>query len=289
MINNWMQFQKSTDWCTFEWTNKVFWVTISAIVSTSIGLVMGTIGLKSLRSKDHEQAEIPWKQTPLSPWKYETLTIIAISIHTLGLIGLAAFVCLSAARINFYAPGSNAISSFLLSALSWFAVFFVTYSSGVAVSYHFAQAWISPVSYGISGEGLWYGGMLIGWKSYSHYEIGPDAGLISLYSSYSPPLRTWVLQPPADSFAGVLGLIQKNLPSIPPAADSVAWQHSPPALILEMVMLVIGTLLAITWGWFQSPSLVWMYAFIAFFFVQYLGIKLMTLFDGRGQTSGAES
>ena len=267
----------------------MFWVTISTIVSATIGLVMGTIGLKSMRSKEQAQAEIRWKQPPLSPWKYETLTIIAITIHTLGLIGLAAFVCLSAARINFYAPGSNAISSFLLSALSWFAVFFVTYSSGVAVSYHLAQPWISPVSYGISEQGMWYGGILVGWKSYSHYEIGPEAGLISLYSSYSPLLRTWVLQPPAESFAGILGLIQKNLPSMPPADDSISWQRSPRALVVEMLILVISTLLAIAWGWTRSPSQVWIYALIAFFFVQYLGIKLMTLFDGRGQIANAKS
>ena len=266
----------------------MFWVTISTIVSASIGLVMGTIGLKSLRSKEHPQAEIGWKQTPFSPWKYETLTIIAISIHTLGLVGLAAFVCLSAAQIRFSTASSSAISSFLLSALAWFAVFFVTYSSGVAVSYHFAQPWIRPVSYGISSEGLWYGGMLVGWKSYSHYETGPEDGLISLYSSYSPPIRTWVLQPPAESFASVLGLIQKNLPSAPPMDSSISWQRSALALILEMVILVLGALLAITWGWLRSPSQLWIYALIAFFFVQYLGIKLMTLFDGRGQTSSAQ-
>jgi len=265
------------------------WVNIVGVISFSIGIVFGTIGLKSLRSKVHEQAEINWKQLPLSPWKYETLTIIAITIHTLGLIGLAAIVCISAAQIKFVTASSNAVSSFLLSALSGFAVFFVTYSSGVAAAYHFAQPWIRPVTYGISHDGMWYGGIRVDWKSYSHSEVGPEAGLISLYSSYSPSLRTWVLQPPAESFASILGLIQKNLPSMPPTDGFISWQRSPLMLILEMALLVIGPLLVITWGWFQNPSMVWMYAFIAFFFVQYLGIKLMTLFDGRGQTAGAVS
>jgi hypothetical protein len=284
-----MRFQKSTGWYIFERTNKVIWVTISAIVAVIIGLVMGTIGLKSLRSKEHAQAEISWKQPPLSPWKYETLTMSVISIHTFGLVGLAAFVCLSAAQIGFSTASSSSVSSFLLSFLAWFAVFFVSYSSGVAVAYHFAQPWIRPVSYGICSDGMLYGGILVGWKSYSHYEIGPEDGLISLYSSYSPPLRTWVLKPPAESFTRVLGLIQKNLPSMPPMESSTSWQHSPLALILEMVILVIGALLTITWGWLRIPSLIWIYALIAFFFLQYLGIKLMTLIDGRGQTSRVQS
>ena len=261
------------------------WVNIVGTVSFAIGIVFGAVGLKSLRSQVHEQAEINWKQPPLSPWKYETLTIIAIAIHTLGLIGLAAFVCISAAQIKFVSASPSALSSFLLSALAGFAVFFVTYSSGVAVAYHFAQPWIRPMTYGISKDGMWYGGIRVDWKSYSHYEVGPEDGLISLCSSYSPPLRTWVLQPPAESFASILGLIQKNLPSMPLTDSFTSWQRFPITLILEMALLVSGPLLAITWGWFQNPSVVWMYAFVAFFFVQYLGIKLMTLFDGRGQTS----
>jgi len=261
------------------------WVNILSVVSFAIGIVFGTTGLKSLRSKVHEQAEINWKQPPLSPWKYETLTIIAIVVHTLGLIGLAAFVCISAAQINFVTASSSALSSFLLSALAGFAVFFVTYSSGVAVAFHFAQPWIRPVSYGISHDGMWYGGLRVDWKSYSHYEVGPEDGLISLYSSYSPPLRTWVIQPPAESFASILALIQKNLPSMPPTDGFISWQRFPLMLILEMSLLVIGPLVGITWGWIQNSSVVWIYAFVAFFFVQYLGIKLMTLFDGRGQTA----
>lgn len=260
------------------------WVTILAVISFIIGLVFGTVGLKSLRSREHAQAEIRWKQAPLSPWKYETLTIFAVSLHTLGLVGLAAMVWISVTRLN---VAANGISSLLLSALAWVAVFFTAYSSGVAVAYHLAQPWISPVSYGICGAGLLYAGILIGWKSYSHYEIGPEDGLISLYSSYSPLLRTWVIQPPAESFTSILALIQKNLPSAPTAVDSIPWQRAPFLLIVEMAALVIGTLLPILWGWLQHPSWIWIYALIAFIFVQYVGIKMMTLFDGRGQTSGS--
>jgi len=37
-------------------------------------------------------------------------------------------------------------------------------------------------------------------------------GQISLYSSYSPSLRTWVLQPSPESLSDVLGVILQKLP-----------------------------------------------------------------------------
>ena len=265
------------------------WATTLAIISFLIGLVVGTNGMRSLRSQEHPQAEIRWKQPPLSPWKYETLTIIAVTIHTLGLVALAVFVWISATSFHLFDTSQNTISSLMLSIVALLAVFFTANSAGVALAYHVAQRWIRPISYGISDDGMWYGGMLIGWKSYSHYEVGPEDGLISLYSSYSPPLRTWVIQPPPESFSRVLGLIQKNLSAAPAMDDSISAQRSPLMLILEMAVLVIGVLLLIVWGWFQIPSWIWIYAFVAFLFVHYMGVKLMTLFDGRGQTSGKGS
>lgn len=264
------------------------WVLILAIISFIIGLVNGITGLKSMRSKEHAQAEINWKQPPLSPWRYEAPSMVTITIHSLGLVCLTAFVLMSLTRVNVSSASSSFISSLLFWAMAFFAVFFTTFTSGVMLAYHFAQPWISPVSYGICSAGMLYGGVLAGWKSYSHYEIEPDDGLISLYSSYSPQLRTWVLQPPAESFTSVLGLIQKSLPSVPVADESTAWQRSPFLLILDMTGLVLGALLPIAWGWFQNPSWVWIYALIAFFFLHYFGIKLITFFDGRGQAASSK-
>ena len=261
------------------------WVCILGAISLLIGLVLGIIGLKTLRSTVHTQAEIHWTQPPLSPWRYETLTMVGITLHTLGLICLTVFVWLSLVQNNI---SLNAGLSWLLFAVAALAVIFTTYSTGVAMAFHFAQPWIRPISYGISSNGLWYGGSLINWESYSHYEIGPDDGLISLYSSYSPPLRTWVIQPPAESFSSALGFIQKNLSSMPVMDDSISWQRSPAALILEMFVLVTLALLPAMWGWFQNQSWVWIYAMVAFYLLHSLGIRLITLFDGRGQTTNTE-
>ncbi len=244
-----------------------------------IGVIIGISGLKSLRSKFHEQAEIRWTQSPLSPWRYETWNIIAISIHSIGLISLAALVMWSLTyNALFKLPADH--PSFILYALASFILFFTTYVSGVMVAYHFMQQWIRPISYGISNDGLWYGGLRVDWKSYSHYELGPEHGLISLYSGYSPTLRSWVLQPPSEAFAGILGLIQKNLPAAR-VVDDVPWQRSPLALVLAMSLLVISTLLPAVWGWMRNASWLWIYAFCAFFLVQWLGILLITRFDGR--------
>ena len=266
----------------------MIWVALLVLIAAFVGLVMGTTGLKSMRSHTNPQAEINWTQPPLSPWRYETLTMVAISLHSLGLVCLAALVLASVSSSTLFLQPIELNQSLLLFVFALFAVSFSTYASGVMVAYHIAQPWIRPVSYGISSEGMYYGGSLIGWKSYSHYELGPEKGLISLYSSYSPPLRTWVIQPPAESFSSVLRLIQQNLPSAPPS-DFDSWQRSPFGLILSMSVLDLAVLLPVLWGWTQNRSWTWSYALIAFFFLQYLGIKLITLFDGRGQSSGTET
>jgi hypothetical protein len=255
------------------------WVYVTGSISFMIGVIIGISGLKSLRSKFHEQAEIRWTQSPISPWRYETWNIIAISIHSLGLISFAALVVWSLTHnALFKLPADN--PSFLLYALASFMLFFTTYVSGVMVAYHFTKQWIRPVSYGISSDGLWYGGARVNWKSYSHYEIGPEQGLISLYSGYSPALRSWILQPPSESFAGILGLIQQHLPAAT-GMEETAWQRSPLALVLAMSLLVIVTLLPAVWGWMRNASWLWIYAFCAFFLVQWLGVLLITRFDGR--------
>ena len=261
------------------------WVNIFALVCALIGIVNGITGLKSMRSKEHPQAEISWKQPSLSPWRYETPTMVALTFHSLGMICLAAFILLGVTRNNVFTSFPNTLSWLLLSALAVLAIFYTAFVSGVVAGYHFAQEWISPASYGISGDGMWYGGMLVPWKSYSHYEVGPENGLISLYSHYSPLLRAWVLQPAPESFSRVLALIQKNLPSYPSSDDSIAWQRSPAMFILGMIVLVLALLLPIAWLWIQNNPLVWIYAFIAFFFVHYVGVKLITRFGGQEQTA----
>ena len=288
-MRNWTQSQKIISLSIFESIHNVTWVYILAGIFFLIGLVMGTTGLKSMRSKEHPQAEISWRQSPLSPWRYETLTIIAIAIHSLGLICLAAFLLLSLARNQLLAFPPIVIPSLLVSGVAVFGVLFTTYASGVMVAYHFMQRWITPISYGISSDGMLYGGSAIHWQSYSHYEVGPEHGMISLYSSYSPKLRTWVIEPPAETYTGVLGLLQKNLPTLQPIEDSIHWQRSPTALILEMTALVVAALLPALWGWLQNQSWVWIYALIAFLLVNSLGVKLITIFDGRGQSGSTQS
>ena len=265
------------------------WVIIPAMVSAIIGLFSGARGLKTLRTGVPPQAEFTWKQDPLSPWRYETPTIVAITLHTLSLVCLTVLIMLSIARNNMFGTFSLNISSLLLSIFALFTVFFTPYATGVAVAYHFAQSWISPITFGIRQDGMLYGSLLIPWKSFSHYELGPDDGLISLYSSYSPALRTWAIQPPPEFFTSVLALIQKNLPSSPPAEAVIPWQRSPLILILETALLVTVLLLPAIWGWIQGWSWLWIYGLVAFFFVQYFGIKLFTIFDGRGQVSMMES
>jgi hypothetical protein len=164
-----------------------------------------------------------------------------------------------------------------------FGIFITAYTSGTVIAYHFARRLAGPRSYGISKEGIFFGKSLMSWKTCSHYELGPDDGQISLYSSYSPALRTWVFQPSPDSFPSVLALIQENLPASAPTGDLIGWQHSPLMLSLQMTALTVFLSLPAVWGLLRNQSWVWVYAFVQFYFVGLLGNKLITIFAGRGK------
>jgi len=263
------------------------WWNIMALACVIAGFINGVTGLKSMRSKTHPQAEIAWKQSPLSAWHYETLNMIAITIHSLGSISLTGLLLteLGHNRLLSVYPISRftSVSDFLVLMIAVFGLSMAAYICGTMIAFHFAQQWIKPVSYGICANGMLYGGQLFSWKSYSRYEVGPNDGLIYLYSSYSPSIRSWVIAPPPESFASALALIQKNLPAAQPIADSQTWQHSPLTLILAMAFLVLGTLLPAVWSWTQDQSWVWGYTIAAFFFVLIFGNNLITFFDGRGK------
>jgi hypothetical protein len=265
------------------------WVFIAAIISAVLGLVGGANGLRTLRRGAPGQAEITWQQDPLSPWKYETPSMLSITSHTLGLICITLLLLLSVDNSPLFDTFSFRVSYVLLFVLAIFAVLFTPYATGVAAAYHFAQSWISPINYGIRADGMCHGAVFIPWKSFRHYEVGPEDGLISLYSSYSPALRTWVLRPPSQAFTGVLAIIQKNLPSNPSAEDIVPWQRSLPVMLLSTALLVVLPLLPAIWGLLRGQSWVWIYALIVYFFVQYFGIQLFTKFDGREDTAIPES
>ncbi len=258
------------------------WLNIFILISVGLGFVSGIANLKSMRSKTFPQAEIAWKQEPLPAWRYETLSMITIMIHSLGLLSLTACLLLNLmhSEVLAFPTGLRRTGSFLLALV---AIFFTTSASGTAIAYHLVRQWVRPISYGISRDGIFFGTSLVSWKSYSHYELGPDDGQISLYSSYSPALRTWVIQPPAESFTRVLALIQQNLSPALTLDDSDSWQHSPFLLILAMLVLVIGALLPAVWGLLQNLPWIWMYALAAFFLVSILGNKWMAVYDGRGK------
>lgn len=260
------------------------WLHILSLICLLLGLISGILGLRSMRSKKYAEAEISWQQPPLSPWRYETPSMVVISIHTLGLISLTAFLLFSVTRHPMFTSPSKSNFEFFVFLISMSGIVFTSHTTGVMSAYHIAQPWIRPVSYGIGDEGLLYGGSVVSWQSFSHYEVGPEDGLISLYSSYSPGLRTWVIQPPPESFTGVLGWIQKNLPSLQVFDDSISWQRSPFTLVIGMTLLILGALLPTVWGWVQGQSWVWIYAFVAFLFVLVVGTKLITVFDGRSNS-----
>jgi hypothetical protein len=258
----------------------MIWLYLLSLICIVLGFVSGITGLRTLRSRTHPQAEITWQQSPVSPWRYETVSMIAIAIHSFGLACLMAFLAFSAAYNTTFTPELFTQAGWRL-VLSVCAIIFTSYITGVVIAFHFAQQRIKPISYGIAEDGMWYGGSLIDWDTYSHHEVGPDEGQISLYSSYSPAIRTWVLRPPPESFRYVLGIIQQNLQSTQAYEKEIPWHHSPTMLVLAMTAMVLGGLLPAVWGLFHHQAWVWIYCLVAFFLVLSIGNQMITVFDGQ--------
>jgi hypothetical protein len=230
----------------------------------------------------HPETEITWQQPALSYWKYETPIMIALTINDLGKIGLAAFLLAGSINASVFAFPPKSLVGLFLAISALLGIIYITHKIGSMLAFHFARQWIQPVSFGICSDGLVYGGMLVDWVSYSHYEIGSDGGLISLYSSYSPSLRTWILNPSTETYRGVLEIIQYNLPPSPNAGRKIPWQRSPLALILGITILNLGFLLPAIWGFAHDQAWVWAYALLAFLLVQNISDRIVTTFDGRG-------
>jgi hypothetical protein len=255
-----------------------------AFIFAVLGCIYAINRLKHMRSRTYPEAEISWKQSPLSYWRYETISRFTITIHALGLLSLASVLLISLIHVRLFNPLANqgSISSLILLFIAILGTCTTAFISGTVLSYQFLNVWIKPISCGISSEGKFYAGVLTSWQSFSHYEIGPDDGLISLYSSYSPVIRTSVMKPPPELFSRILGIIQQHLPSVPPTDSTTSWQRSPIILIIGMILLVLFALLPAIWGLMQFRSRVWMYVLIVFPLIQDLGIKLLNLF-GRGK------
>jgi len=260
-----------------------WWLYGLALTVVLAGFVSGINTLKSIRSVKYLQAEIAWQQPAISYWKYETTNMIAITINDIGLGFLTILLLVSAVNSDIFAFLTRSVISLLLSLLALYGIIITTHRFGSTLAFHFTRGWIHRVSFAICEEGLLYGGSLVGWKSFSHYEIGPDDGLISLYSSHSPSIRIWVLNPPPESYPGVLGIIQKNLPSVPPVDSPTSWQHSPLTLILGIVIMALVATLPAVWGFLHGQNWVWVYALAAFIIVQNISGRIMTTFDGRGK------
>lgn len=258
------------------------WLCILALVVFWAGFLRGVNLLKSIRYIRHPHAEITWQQPAISYWKYETTIMIALTINDMGKIGLAAFLLAGSINNNIFTFPPKSGEGLLLAISALLGIIYITYRIGSLLAFHFARQWIQPVSFGICSDGLLYGGILVDWVSYNHYEIGPDEGLISLYSSYSPPLRTWVLNPSTETYRSILKIIQNNLPPTPNADSKISWRHSPFALILGIAILNLGFLLPAIWGFAHDQAWGWAYALAAFLLVQIISDRIITTFDGSG-------
>lgn len=269
------------------------WLYILALISTLWGFRKGILGLRSFRSRSHPQAEISWKQMPVSTWRYETISMIAITLHSLGVIGLTAMLLISLDKNEgatmFPHLETTPLLKMLLLAFSIGGAALTSYTSGLTIAFHFTQQWIKPAGYGIRDLGISYGGLLIPWVSFSHYEIGPEDGMISLYSSYSPSLRTWVLQPPVELYTSVLGFIQKNVPKAIFADRQIPLWRSPITLLFTMAVLVFVTLIPAICGLVYNQLWVWGYAIVAFYIIQKFGNDLITRFEGRVKATDPEA
>ncbi len=260
------------------------WWWLLAGILVVLGIVNGYFNLRTMRTGEHPAAEIRWKQEPLSPWRHEFFTILPIALHSLGLVALTALILLSLSRNGgpslIPALESGRTIQVLLAVLAGIGAGVTSLICGTLITFHLGGPWIRPVSYGAAPLGLVYGRRLVLWKSFSHFETDPENRLIRMYSSFSPELVTWVIQPPVESYLGVLRMVQAGVPTRV-AGEPAPFLRSHWVLLFLMAALVAAGLAPVLWGWFNAAAWVWGVALVAFFLVLDLGNRLISLYEGR--------
>jgi hypothetical protein len=224
------------------------------IVGTMAGALYAYRLIMASRQPGQRSATLnQWWEKPLPAWKYEPHASAAILIHTLSVLVLG-FLALSAASNPGIVNNPLYANDTIMMALVWF----VEYGSILIVGYLLGSLLIgfplivfrkTPVAVAITEKGMAFGRNLLPWRWFSHFAIDRDAGILRLFSAFSPDLPSMTLKLPEPvPLVELDGTLQGFLPVHPPES-SRAWYQTKYLLLPAMLLACLAIVAA---GWLAS-------------------------------------
>ena len=172
----------------------------------------------------YKDALLAWSERPLSSFKYDRISWVAIMIHgtSVVLIGLIVLV-------SFMTRPFNAIaSSFIMMIVLVGMIAIVGQICGGLLFYPLALSLAGDRYIAISTEGILWAGNLIPWNAFCCFRLDPESNMIQLRSASLRGTPAFMLTPPKEYASGVIDILQRHLPN-----ENMV---SPPSLVEQFLL-----------------------------------------------------
>jgi hypothetical protein len=178
---------------------------------TIYGCVDRVKNLRKMRAvRNYRDVLFAWSEHPVSSFKYDTISWVAISIHwgSVVVIGVLEFLLL----VNLYL---HKVENHLLP----FSVFVIISGVVSGVGYLWGSVFIHPIARllggdrhnAISAEGVLFSGNLILWNAFSHFSFDDKKNIIRLWSAASRGVVSLIYSPPKEHVVKVVSILQTHL------------------------------------------------------------------------------
>jgi hypothetical protein len=210
----------------------VFW---SLAIYGAFDMVRGARKMRTARK--YKDSAFAWSEHPLSSFKYDPVSWVAISMHGISvvLIGLIEFLSLM------MRPFSALASSFLIMLILLVIISTVGYMWGSILFYPVALARAGDRYLAISTEGVLWAGTLIPWSAFSYFGFDHEKNIIRLWSASLRGTVTFMLAPPKEYVSGIIDILQSQLPGETMTPPGFAEKYMLPiAMAIGCIPIVIA-------------------------------------------------
>jgi hypothetical protein len=182
----------------------VFW---SLAIWGAFDIVRGARKMRAPRK--YKDAIFAWSERPLSSFKYDRISWVAISIHGVSVILIGLIVLFSLTLRPFNAIASSFIMMIVLVGI----IAIVGNICGSLLFYPVALALAGDRYVAISTDGILWAGNLIPWSTFSYFGFDPEKNMIRLWSASLRGTPAFMLTPPKEYVSGIMEIFQSHLPS----------------------------------------------------------------------------
>jgi hypothetical protein len=206
----------------------VFW---SLALWGAFDMVRGARKMRAPRK--YKDALFAWSERPVSSFKYDRISWVAIMIHGTSVVLIGLIVLVSFMTRPFNAIASSFIMMFILVGI----MAIVGQICGSLLFYPLALALAGDRYIAIANEGILWAGNLIPWNAFCCFRLDPENNMIQLWSASLRGTPAFMLTPPKEYALGVAEILQTHLPGENMTA--------PPSLVEQYLLPILMAVVCI--------------------------------------------